>query len=200
MIITIRTRIPVSNTVTALEVWLLACMLLVFLSLVEYAVILRQIVIYKRWVRDTDQMRRRRCESWIYFDPDGFIKHIEGSSLTWNVLLFQNRKQDSFLSMILLYSSETFKNAKFSLKPSWNCWKFKLYIIVLMSIQRVHWNVYVWLLIVFRKKDVSLGSHNPLCDYHHDSNNSSSGQHHSANSNNYTTINYNHPNTQVNTY
>jgi len=42
------TRIPVSNTVTALEVWLLACMLLVFLSLVEYAVILRQIVIYKR--------------------------------------------------------------------------------------------------------------------------------------------------------
>ena len=44
------TRIPVSNTVTALEVWLLACMLLVFLSLVEYAVILRQIVIYKRSV------------------------------------------------------------------------------------------------------------------------------------------------------
>ena len=44
-----RTRIPVSNTVTALEVWLLACMLLVFLSLVEYAVILRQIVLYKRW-------------------------------------------------------------------------------------------------------------------------------------------------------
>ena len=42
------TRIPVSKTVTALEVWLLACMLLVFLSLVEYAVILRQIVIYKR--------------------------------------------------------------------------------------------------------------------------------------------------------
>ena len=38
-----------SNTVTALEVWLLACMLLVFLSLVEYAVILRQIVLYKRW-------------------------------------------------------------------------------------------------------------------------------------------------------
>ncbi|XP_023326380.1 glycine receptor subunit alpha-3 [Eurytemora carolleeae] len=42
------TRIPVSNTVTALEVWLLACMLLVFLSLLEYAVILRQIVLYRR--------------------------------------------------------------------------------------------------------------------------------------------------------
>ena len=29
--------------------WLLACMLLVFLSLVEYAVILRKIVLYRRW-------------------------------------------------------------------------------------------------------------------------------------------------------
>ena len=47
-VILFSTRIPVSNTVTALEVWLLACMLLVFLSLVEYAVILRQIVLYKR--------------------------------------------------------------------------------------------------------------------------------------------------------
>ena len=31
------------------KVWLLACMLLVFLSLVEYAVILRRIVLYRRW-------------------------------------------------------------------------------------------------------------------------------------------------------
>jgi len=85
------TRIPVSNTVTALEVWLLACMLLVFLSLVEYAVILRQIVIYKR------------------------------------------------------------------------------------------------------KKDVSLGSHNPLCEYHHSQQGTSQGHlSSSTNSNNYTTINYNH--------
>lgn len=42
------TRIPVSNAVTAMEVWLLACMLLVFLSLVEYAIILRRIVIHQR--------------------------------------------------------------------------------------------------------------------------------------------------------
>merc|ERR1719474_129768 len=41
-------RIPVSNAVTAMEVWLLACMLLVFLSLVEYAVILRRIVLHHR--------------------------------------------------------------------------------------------------------------------------------------------------------
>jgi len=85
------TRIPVSNTVTALEVWLLACMLLVFLSLVEYAVILRKIVIHKR------------------------------------------------------------------------------------------------------KKDVSLGSHNPLCEYTHPSSSQMAGSGSSSNSNNYTTINYNHP-------
>merc|ERR1719317_1424982 len=41
-------RIPVSNAVTAMEVWLLACMLLVFLSLVEYAIILRRIVLHQR--------------------------------------------------------------------------------------------------------------------------------------------------------
>eukprot|EP00090_Calanus_glacialis_P009961 TRINITY_DN18345_c0_g1_i1.p1 TRINITY_DN18345_c0_g1~~TRINITY_DN18345_c0_g1_i1.p1 ORF type:complete len:466 (-),score=107.54 TRINITY_DN18345_c0_g1_i1:448-1845(-) len=41
-------RIPVSNAVTAMEVWLLACMLLVFLSLVEYTVILRKIVNHNR--------------------------------------------------------------------------------------------------------------------------------------------------------
>ena len=38
----VRSRIPVSNSVTAIEIWLLACILLVFLTLVEYAVILRE--------------------------------------------------------------------------------------------------------------------------------------------------------------
>ena len=33
---------------TPVKVWLLACMLLVFLSLVEYAIILRKIVIHQR--------------------------------------------------------------------------------------------------------------------------------------------------------
>jgi len=41
-------RIPVSNAVTAMEVWLLACMLLVFLSLVEYTIILRKSVKHNR--------------------------------------------------------------------------------------------------------------------------------------------------------
>jgi len=49
-------RIPVSNAVTAMEVWLLACMLLVFLSLVEYTVILRKIVTHNR------NLERRKIE------------------------------------------------------------------------------------------------------------------------------------------
>ena len=43
-----RARIPVANSITAMEVWLLACIILVFLTLVEYAVILREEVISKR--------------------------------------------------------------------------------------------------------------------------------------------------------
>ena len=38
--ISISSKIPVSNSVTALEIWLLTCVMLVFLSLVEYSVIL----------------------------------------------------------------------------------------------------------------------------------------------------------------
>ena len=41
-------RIPVSNAVTAMEVWLLACMMLVFFSLVEYTIILRKSVQHNR--------------------------------------------------------------------------------------------------------------------------------------------------------
>ena len=43
-----RARIPVANSITAMEVWLLACIVLVFLTLVEYAVILREEVLIKR--------------------------------------------------------------------------------------------------------------------------------------------------------
>lgn len=59
------TRIPVSNAVTAMEVWLLACMLLVFLSLVEYAIILRKIVIHQRNIerRRRDQLKQRTSDS-----------------------------------------------------------------------------------------------------------------------------------------
>merc|ERR1719460_2132230 len=54
-------RIPVSNAVTAMEVWLLACMTLVFLSLVEYAVILRRIVLHNRviesWRKENEKAK-----------------------------------------------------------------------------------------------------------------------------------------------
>ena len=43
-----RSKIPVANSITAMEVWLLACIVLVFLTLVEYAVILREAVLSKR--------------------------------------------------------------------------------------------------------------------------------------------------------
>ena len=39
-----RARIPVASQVTALEIWLLACILLVFGALAEYAFILRQVI------------------------------------------------------------------------------------------------------------------------------------------------------------
>merc|ERR1719474_2248757 len=59
------TRIPVSNAVTAMEVWLLACMLLVFLSLVEYAIILRKIVVHQRNIerRRRQQMKQRNSDA-----------------------------------------------------------------------------------------------------------------------------------------
>merc|ERR1719474_1372983 len=53
------TRIPVSNAVTAMEVWLLACIILVFLTLVEYAIILRRIVIHQR---NLEQRRRQKMK------------------------------------------------------------------------------------------------------------------------------------------
>ena len=40
----LRARIPVASQVTALEIWLLACILLVFGALGEYAFILRQVI------------------------------------------------------------------------------------------------------------------------------------------------------------
>ena len=36
----LRSKIPVSNSVTAMELWLLACVILVFFSLLEYSIIL----------------------------------------------------------------------------------------------------------------------------------------------------------------
>ena len=46
-----RARIPVASQVTALEIWLLACILLVFGALAEYAFILRQVINLSRQQR-----------------------------------------------------------------------------------------------------------------------------------------------------
>ncbi len=45
-------RIPVASQVTALEIWLLACILLVFGALAEYAFILRQVIRLSRKCRE----------------------------------------------------------------------------------------------------------------------------------------------------
>lgn len=50
-----RARIPVASQVTALEIWLLACILLVFGALAEYAFILRKVIQLSR-----KQQRRRQ--------------------------------------------------------------------------------------------------------------------------------------------
>ena len=56
-----RARIPVASQVTALEIWLLACILLVFGALGEYAFILRQVIQLSRKVRRKQE--RGECYS-----------------------------------------------------------------------------------------------------------------------------------------
>eukprot|EP00095_Tigriopus_kingsejongensis_P011020 maker-scaffold109_size355148-snap-gene-0.14 protein:Tk11020 transcript:maker-scaffold109_size355148-snap-gene-0.14-mRNA-1 annotation:"corticotropin-releasing hormone binding protein" len=50
-----RARIPVASQVTALEIWLLACILLVFGALAEYAFILRQVIRLSRQQRKEEE-------------------------------------------------------------------------------------------------------------------------------------------------
>ncbi|XP_059087344.1 glycine receptor subunit alpha-4-like isoform X2 [Tigriopus californicus] len=49
-------RIPVASQVTALEIWLLACILLVFGALAEYAFILRQVIRLSRQQRKEEEL------------------------------------------------------------------------------------------------------------------------------------------------
>ena len=73
--------------------------------------------------------------------------------------------------------------------------KCMLYKVLLCFVAFLILNFLDIILLDFRKKDVSLGSHNPLCDYSHP--NQPQMSNHSSNSNNYTTINYNHQHLQV---
>lgn len=68
-------RIPVASQVTALEVWLLACILLVFGALAEYAFILRQIIYLSRQSSKQDEDEIRQCQQEIeLYSPN---RHIE---------------------------------------------------------------------------------------------------------------------------
>ena len=76
-----RARIPVSNAVTAMEVWLLACMMLVFFSLVEYTVILRRSVAHNRTLeimkRDANIIKNSNGVSADYSNDEYFKREFE---------------------------------------------------------------------------------------------------------------------------
>ena len=78
-----RARIPVASQVTALEIWLLACILLVFGALAEYAFILRQVINLTRKQR---RLRQRMQDSGqlmsSYSSPPAVF--APGASLTSN--------------------------------------------------------------------------------------------------------------------
>jgi len=72
-------RIPVSNAVTAMEVWLLACMMLVFFSLVEYTIILRRSVAHNRHL---EKMKReanyiKASNNGRQSSPESFMLQVE---------------------------------------------------------------------------------------------------------------------------
>jgi len=100
------TRIPVSNAVTAMEVWLLACMLLVFLSLVEYAIILRKIVIHQR------NIERRRRKQMLQRPSDS----SNGPSLA---LLLQKEEGNGEIHTKVADMRNGSKNSKISKNSKW---------------------------------------------------------------------------------
>ena len=82
-VLSYRARIPVASQVTALEIWLLACILLVFGALAEYAFILRQVINLTRKQR---RLRQRMQDSGqlmsSYSSPPAVF--APGASLTSN--------------------------------------------------------------------------------------------------------------------
>ena len=76
-----RARIPVASQVTALEIWLLACILLVFGALAEYAFILRQVINLTRQQRRLRQKMANEGLSSFSSPPAVFAP---GASLTSN--------------------------------------------------------------------------------------------------------------------
>jgi len=88
------TRIPVSNAVTAMEVWLLACMLLVFLSLVEYAVILRHMVIYRRKL-ESPRMGQAKVGLSLYPEMNEINENTNGTRENHSLTTLLDKDGDS---------------------------------------------------------------------------------------------------------
>ena len=77
-----RARIPVASQVTALEIWLLACILLVFGALAEYAFILRQVINLTRQQRRLRQKLQNEGALSSFSSPPAVF--APGASLTSN--------------------------------------------------------------------------------------------------------------------
>ena len=77
-----RARIPVASQVTALEIWLLACILLVFGALAEYAFILRQVINLTRQHRRLRQKMQNEGALNSFSSPPAVF--APGASLTSN--------------------------------------------------------------------------------------------------------------------
>eukprot|EP00093_Oithona_nana_P005197 05197.XXX_161134_169596_1 [CDS] Oithona nana genome sequencing. len=75
-------RIPVASQVTALEIWLLACILLVFGALAEYAFILRQVINLTRQQRRLRQKLQSEGQLSSFSSPPAVF--APGASLTSN--------------------------------------------------------------------------------------------------------------------
>ena len=78
-----RARIPVASAVTALEIWLLACILLVFGALAEYAFILRQVINLTRKQRRMRQRMQDQGQNMANYNSPPAV-FAPGASLTSN--------------------------------------------------------------------------------------------------------------------
>ena len=105
-----------SNAVTAMEVWLLACMMLVFFSLVEYTIILRRSVAHNRHLekmkREANYIKASNngVKILIIFIPKLFILSQHHPKYQVSKISYLNKVSADFL---IVYTLETILSGKF---------------------------------------------------------------------------------------
>ena len=103
-----RARIPVASQVTALEIWLLACILLVFGALAEYAFILRQVIKLSRQqqrMRNHFNLQLKNSDGNNPHSPpqqlDVFSPNAGMEGITWIKYMWCFQMQISYFMFIL---------------------------------------------------------------------------------------------------